>query len=110
MNQLRLIAHEVLETELNDKGSDQGTDFDLDNNQQDDGADSKQQEQQIQTNSKQSSSQTKVVIKPKDPIKAMGVASNGLKFGKFEDQFVYIVDLELSLRQIDHYNKSSHAC
>lgn len=40
----------------------------------------------------------------------MGVASNGLKFGKFGDDFVYIVDLELTLKQIDHYNKSSHSC
>ena len=54
--------------------------------------------------------QTKVVIKPKEPISTMGVASNGLKFGKFGDNFVYIVDLELTLKQIDHYNKSSHSC
>jgi len=28
----------------------------------------------------------------------MGVASNGLKYGKFEEQYVYILDLELSLK------------
>jgi hypothetical protein len=40
----------------------------------------------------------------------MGVASNGLKFGKFGDVFVYLVEIELSLKEIDHYNKSSHSC
>jgi len=40
----------------------------------------------------------------------MGVASNGLKFGKFGDEFVYIVDIELTLKQIEHFNRSSHSC
>jgi hypothetical protein len=52
----------------------------------------------VTTIAKTTSSSTKVVIKPKEPISTMGVASNGLKFGKFGEDFVYIVDIELSLK------------
>jgi hypothetical protein len=52
----------------------------------------------------------KLQIKPNTKIEILGKNSSGLTIAKFGGVGVYICETEMTIRQIESYNKSVHAC
>ena len=51
-----------------------------------------------------------VKIKPQTPLEVLGKTSSGLVSAKLGEETVYVCETEMSLKHINDYNKSQHAC
>lgn len=52
----------------------------------------------------------KLLIKPKTPIEILGSTSTGLKIANFGSEGVYICETEMTIKEIENFNKSRFAC